>query len=125
MRQIQLHFPYELREGFWGLNIGCPATLWADETISLMKKLPGEYDFSVFDPEVQYNVGLKRNESMDPAFPCIKEATHLFDIPLDGWNMTEIRCAINVNTEEEVLSDIGLFQVVPSEYLYKLNDDNW
>ena len=119
MRQIQLNFPYELREGLWGLNIGCTATLRADESLSLMRKLPGESEFTVFVPVVQNERELRRDESEDPDFPCIKEATYYFDIDLGGWDMTEIRCAVNANTEEEVLSDIGVFQVVPSKY-YKI-----
>ena len=116
MRQIQLNFPYELREGLWGLNIGCNATLRADETLSLMRKLPGDSDFSVFVPDVQKDAELRRNETVDLEYPCIKEATYYFDIDLDGWDMTEIRCAINANTKEEVLSDIGVFRIVPREY---------
>ena len=89
--------------------------LGADETLTLMRKLPGETEFTEFMPAVQKPAELRRNDSVDPDFPCIKEATYYFDTDLEGWNMTEIRCAINVDTVDEVLSEIGAFRVVPRE----------
>ena len=115
MPVVQLKFPDELREGLWGLNIGCSATLGAAGALTLMRKRPGEIDFAPFEPQVKNPRELRINETIDPEFPCIKDVLYEFDANLDGWNMTEILCAIDEGKDSEMLSDIGVFKIVPRE----------
>ena len=112
-----LQFPYEFLETRWGLSIGCSASLGVPEaTLSMMKKQPGESTWTTFVPQVQKPAELRRNESNDSSYTCLKNIVYEFDTDLVGWNMTEFRCGINEGTENEILSDIGVFEVVPSRY---------
>ena len=112
-----LQFPYEFLETRWGLSIGCSASLGVPEaTLSMMKKQPGESTWTTFVPQVQKPAELRRNESNDSSHTCLKNVVYEFDTDLVGWNMTEFRCGINEGTENEILSEIGVFEVVPGRY---------
>lgn len=113
---MELKFPYELREGLWGLNIGCSATLgYPRGNLTMMRKLPNETRFSPFIPNVQKEAELRWNESPDSMHDCLMHVEYDFDTDLEGWDMTELRCAVNVGTSTEVLSGIGVFEIVPSK----------
>ena len=114
---MMLKFPYELLETRWGLKIGCLASLGVPKaTLTMTKKQPGENTWTTFVPQVQNPIELRRTESNDSSHTCLKNIVYDFDTDLVGWNMTEFRCVINEGTENEILSDIGVFEVVPGMY---------
>ena len=113
---VILQFPVELREGLWGLSIGCEASLgFPKGNLTMMRKLPGERTFTAFVPQVEKAAELRKTET-DSKNICITDVVYEFDTNLQGWNMTEFRCAITTGTDNEVLSDVGVFEVVPSEF---------
>ena len=81
----------------------------------MQRKLPGESIFTLYEPVVPKEAELRWIESKDTTNTCITGVRYDFDTPLEGWNMTEFRCAINVGTETEMYSDAGVFEIVPSK----------
>lgn len=78
-----------------------------------MRKLPDEKSFTPFVPKNTSN--LRQEETENMIYPCIKEVLYEFDSSLKGWDQAQVLCAINEGSDDEITSDTGVIQIVPSK----------
>lgn len=115
--EVVLDFPVQIREDRWTLNIGCDAVLgFPRRDLTFLLKRADESTFSPYVPEVLKPVELRWENSTSGDDDCIEIVRYEFDMDTKAevWQDTEIRCVVGYGTGDEVLSDIGVFQVVPS-----------
>ena len=110
---LTFDFPNVFLEDIWTRDIGCSAYMgFPGGVFTLMLKYPNE---ATFTPYSEIDTGITKEETEDPEYSCLKNVSYKFDRDLDGWNMTQIRCGINVGMKNEILSEVGVFQIVPSK----------
>ena len=123
---VELTLPVEMREDRWTLNITCEAVFHSsvNRTLHWLLKREGETEFMEFIPEdiVEKPVEFRRNMSLNTNYDCLWNVKEDFDLnttSADTWNNTQLRCALDYGTSEQVLSEVGTILLVPSKCTYK------